>query len=134
MAGRPKIQLKDLPEGWQEKMIALASEGASDVELRGIVLGGICHETWERLIEEESQFSETIKRCKLLCQIWWEKNGRSNLHNKEFGASLWYMNMKNRFGWADNKKVKQESTIKLDIKDVKSLPAEELIKKLNDSN
>lgn len=106
--GRPKIQLSDFPEGWEEEVVNIASQGGSDVEIRGY-LNGICHETWIRLIEEEPIFSETIKKARLQCQIWWEKNGRLNLENKDFSYTGWYMNMKNRFGWADKQEVKQES-------------------------
>jgi len=96
--GRPKITLDDFPKGWEEEILALGKVGASDVEMRGY-LNCICHETWTRLIEEEPHFSETIKKASALCQIWWEKNGRLNLENKDFSATLWYMNMKNRLNF-----------------------------------
>lgn len=99
--GRPKITLDDLPEGWRAKSLELYAVGASDVEIRTECLGGICHETWERLIQEEQDFSETVKRGRDLSRTWWESNGRVNLTNKDFSSTLWYMNMKNRFGWAD---------------------------------
>lgn len=107
-AGRPKLQLEDLPDNWKENMFELAKEGASDVELRVTALGGLCHETWTRLIQEEEEFSETVKKCGEECKVWWEKNGRVNLKSKDFNPTLWYMNMKNRFGWADKKEVKNE--------------------------
>lgn len=100
-SGRPKIKLDDLPDGWAEKALTLYEVGASDVEIRTRCLGGICHETWERLLAEEPIFSETIKRGRDLSRTWWEAGGRLNLENKDFNPTLWYMNMKNRFGWAD---------------------------------
>ena len=105
---RPKITTDDFPENWENGIIELASQGASDVEIRDY-LNGICHETWARLIEEDKEFSETVKKARLKCQVWWEKKGRLNLDEKDFSATLWYMNMKNRFGWADKQEVKQET-------------------------
>ena len=113
-SGRPKITLSDLPEGWQEKIIEMSKEGASDVEIRAEALGCLCHETWTRLIKEEPIFSETVKKAKAYCNSWWERKGRVNLDSSTFSYTGWYMNMKNRFQWADkqeNKDVKEFSKI-----------------------
>lgn len=107
-SGRPKKTLDCLPQGWQEHCLGLASEGASDVELRHYL--DISNDLWYRFMEEEPIFSETIKRCATSCQVWWEKNGRKNLDSKDFNSTLWYMNMKNRFGWKDKQEVAQDIT------------------------
>jgi len=134
--GRPKIMLSYLPENWKSKMITLAEQGASDVELRVTALDGICHETWIRLIAEEYEFSETVKRCGDKCRVWWEANGRCNLKDKDFNPTLWYMNMKNRFGWADKKEIKQEVSNKegesFKVEDISGLDAKEVQSKLLD--
>jgi len=108
--GRPKKTLDDLPDGWKDKMLELSAEGASAVELRVEALDCISQELWERLIEEEPEFSLTVKRCKERCHNWWIKNGRTNLENKDFSYTGWYMNMKNRFQWTD----RQDHTTKGD--------------------
>ena len=124
-AGRPKKTTEDFPSNWKDEVLALASQGASDVEIR--VFLDICHETWQRMIDEDREFSETIKKAHDHCRLWWEKSGRLNLENKEFSPTLWYMNMKNRFGWADKQEVKQE--VKADMKheiDLSKLSIDEL--------
>jgi len=72
--------------------------------LRGI-LNNMSSDLFYRLMDEEPEFSGTIKQCKALCEIWWQKKGRLNLENRDFSSTLWYMNMKNRFGWADKQEV-----------------------------
>lgn len=97
--GRPQIELSDLPKGWKETMIELASEGASIVELAASV--DLYRSTFYEISKREPEFSDTIKKCKALSEVWWQKQGRSNLQNKDFSYTGWYMNMKNRFGWKD---------------------------------
>ena len=91
-----------------EQAIELMKEGASLVEVAAEI--GVRRSTIYDWMDEESdryieEFSDTIKRGVELSQSWWEKQGRTNLVNKyqndSFNASLWYMNMKNRFGWKD---------------------------------
>ena len=107
MAGRPKSGIETLPDHWQISIIALYQEGASDVEIKALIhdwRGSFSNDLWDRWIEDEQIFSETIKKGRLLSEAWWTRVGRISLRDKEFSYTGWYMNMKNRFGWADNQK------------------------------
>ena len=108
-SGRLKIKLSELPKDWKEKALTLGKNGASDVEIRVEALGGICHETWTRLLKEEPIFSETIKKSRDFCKVWWQAQGRVNLKDKDFSPTLWYMNMKNRFGWRDRQDITSDN-------------------------
>jgi len=117
MAGRPKTTLEVLPEDWYLDVLDLYKEGASDVEVKALLgelrLDGdyVSNKLFDRWIEDEPIFGETIKKGREKSQAWWERNGRTNLQNKDFNYTGWYMNMKNRFGWKD----KNETEVKGDI-------------------
>lgn len=96
---RPKKTLEDLPKNWKKLVLEIKKEGGSDVEVR--VALDISTDLWNRFKKEITEFSETIKRGQDLCEAWWLKNGREGIRDKQFNAVLWYMNMKNRFGWKD---------------------------------
>jgi hypothetical protein len=111
MAGRPLSKL-DLPDGWYNEVLELYSEGASDVEIKAWIYEkrkSFSNDLWDRWMEQEPEFSETIKVGKMLSESWWAKTGRKNLNNKEFSYTGWYMNMKNRFGWKDKQEVDQKT-------------------------
>lgn len=84
-------------------MLELAKEGASIIELS--VALNISRDTFYEISKRDNEFADTVKICKELSEAWWEKSGRTNLMNKEFNYTGWYMNMKNRFGWKDRQDV-----------------------------
>lgn len=98
--GRPKKELTDLPDNWEEAIIEMAKEGASDVEIRAFL--DISDDLWYRYIDEEPDFSRTVKKAKRHCQAWWERHGRNLATGASQGnTASWVFNMKNRFKWRD---------------------------------
>lgn len=119
--GRPKKNF--IPwDNWQQDIYDLYSEGAGDIEIRALVAEKMENtETcswnlWDRWLEEEPEFCETVKKGRGLCEVWWQKQGRVNMKDKDFSPTLWYMNMKNRFGWADNQNIKAD--VKQEVTDM----------------
>lgn len=109
--GRPKEGLGDLLKDLGVEILKEYSEGASDVEIKAMIWeyrGSFSDDLWDRWLREELDFSGTIKRGRMLSRRWWENIGRKNMKDKDFSATLWYMNMKNRFGWADKQETKNE--------------------------
>ena len=90
-------------------VIELMREGASQDEVIGHL--DISRETFYRWKEENKDFSDSIKRGVRLSQAWWEREGRTSLRDSKFNYTGWYMNMKNRFKWADKQEVKAQGDI-----------------------
>jgi hypothetical protein len=112
LGGRPKTSIEVLPEDWKEAVLELYNQGGSDKEVKALIysfLGTFSNNLWDRWMKEEEGFWETIKKGRMLSEAWWEKQGRSSLTSSNFNATLWYMNMKNRFGWADSQKIDHTS-------------------------
>lgn len=101
--GRPPLSVDDLPKDWKDRILALAKDGASIIELA--VELDIGRTTFYKLSERDEEFANTVKRCKRLSEAWWLRHGRTNLQNKDFSYVGWYMNMKNRFGWRDRQDI-----------------------------
>jgi len=89
------------------------SEGASKTEIAAEL--DICWDTLAEWQKHNAEFSEAIKRGQKLSQAWWERQGRTNLQNKEFNYTGWYMNMKNRHGWKDKHELSGDSNSPLQI-------------------
>jgi len=102
--GRPLVACEDLVDNWEELVYEGYSVGMSDVEVRKLlarpgyrILG---HSTWDRLMQDE-WFSATIKKGRLICEAWWEEQGRKGLCHPKFNTALWFIFMKNKFKWKD---------------------------------
>ena len=109
--GRPRTNIRDLPDGWENIMREAAQEGASDVEVRCLL--GIGESGWYTLIEDDEQFCRTVKECKALCQVWWERTGRKMTMGADGNATVWIFNMKNRFGWKDKSETEHTGTVQV---------------------
>lgn len=139
--GRPKIKLSDFKRSWQEDILKMMSEGASQFEVQAYLDISDC--TFYRLCKEEKDFSSTITRGRRLGHAWWEKKGRKNLSNPKFQHQLWFLNMKNRFtnNWRDRKEVghdggedKKGNKLPINIKKASDEEIDEyLIAKTNES-
>jgi hypothetical protein len=103
-----KTGLARLPQGWEGIIAEEYLAGASDIEVMAKLR--ITRKFWDILLTdpESVEFREVVEFGRLLSQAWWLTEGRVNLKERQFNSSLWYMNMKNRFGWSE----KTESTTK----------------------
>jgi len=96
-----------------ETVVELMKEGASQEEVIGSL--DISKDTYYRWKEENKEFSDSIKRGISLSRAWWEKEGRISLRDREFNYTGWYMNMKNRFKWADKQEVKSSGQLSFEV-------------------
>lgn len=105
--GRPRTTTDDLPENWQEIMRECGQEGGSAVEARCLL--GIGENGWKTLLTDSEEFREAEGQRQMLCQVWWEREGRRLTREGQGSAPVWIFNMKNRFGMRDQPK-EDEST------------------------
>lgn len=95
--GRPRTTIEDLPDGWKEIMMSEAQEGGGPTAY--MVKLGIGSTAYNTLIEDSEEFRNTIEACILLCRYWWESQGRNMARGADGNATVWGLNMTNRFNW-----------------------------------
>ena len=103
---RPLITTNDFFDGWKERVLSEFKMGASREEIYAML--DISDVTFARLMRDDKDFFRAIKTGERYSQAWWLNVGRTQLRNKEFSYTGWYMNMKNRFDWADKQENKHE--------------------------
>jgi transposase len=102
-----------------EQAVAIFSEGGSKAEV--CVALGINKDTlilWTGDSQHRiPEFSEAIKRGLLKAEAWWEQKARMHLVDEpgqgKLNTALWFINMKNRFGWRDQVDHNVSGTIKV---------------------
>jgi hypothetical protein len=111
--GAPIKGLDFLWDGWYNDILNKYSEGASDVEIKAMIIRKakkplegkkglrMSNDLWDRWMRDYEEFSETITHGKIFSEAYLNELGRDNLQNKNFNYQGWYMQMKNRFGWMD---------------------------------
>lgn len=110
--GRPS---KYNPDIHPKMAIELMSEGKSRSQVYaeiGVALSTF--QEWERIHPE---FQVALKEGYKLAKAWWEEKARIAVekHDNKFPATLWMMNMTNRFGYVSSK-VQANQDIRADIK------------------
>lgn len=101
---------------YKKKMLPVVIEefrgGASVIEVAAAI--GIKRSTFYDWCNPSSprfnsDFKEAVDFGRDVSEAWWMRTGRDNLHNRNFNSALWYMNMKNRFGWSDKQETRDAS-------------------------
>lgn len=102
------------PSGYKEEYCQLVlkemREGASIEEVAYEL--NVFKSTLYHWMENHPEFCDAIKKGIDFSEGWWRKEGRKNIRNKDFNSTLWYMNMKNRFGWKDKTETSATVTVK----------------------
>ncbi len=105
MPRKPSIVFPDdLQDDWVEQIMDMFAQGLSQAEVaaRFPVKPGkkITWKIYEHWLDKPD-FREIIEDGLFLSLAWWEREGRTNIGNRQFNAVLWYMQMKNRYGYRD---------------------------------
>lgn len=91
----------------------IMEEGESIEEVAVII--GVSVSTIYLWKEKHKKFSEALKKGVEISKAWWLKQGRIGIRENGFNSTLWYMNMKNRHGWADKNENKVDVTVAPEI-------------------
>jgi hypothetical protein len=111
--GRPT---KYKPE-FCEIVIKKMKQGAAIKELPFYL--DVCLDTIYEWRKVHADFSEALKKGEGFSEAVWMIKGRRSLRDKDFNYTGWYMNMKNRFGWADKTESTNNVTVQETFKRVK---------------
>jgi hypothetical protein len=128
--GRPRTTVEDLPADWQEIMRAEAQDGGGPTAY--MVKLGVRHSAFNTLLEDSEIFRNTYEECILLQQYWWETQGRKMAAGADGNATVWSLNMTNRFNWRSGRnEVVGDKTapVQMEVKN-KNLTKEELLAEL----
>ena len=120
---RPVGRPEEYKPEYCDVVIEQMKEGASKTEVAAIL--GTYRDRLIKWAAKHPDFANAIKKGEELSKAWWLKQGRVALREQAFNATLYYMNMKNRHGWADKSenKVNVTATPEIIVKFVKGSDA-----------
>lgn len=104
-------QQESNPPSKLDQCLDLYREGAGDVEIAEHL--SMTMKQFRSLCEDNEAFRSFVEKGSTVAQAWWWRQGRKNLANKTFNATMWAFNMKNRYGWAE--KTDTNTTGEMDI-------------------
>lgn len=112
---------------WRKEVLRLYREGGSDREV--MVMLKLSRGAWENLMGNtlDCDFKDLVDLGRVHSHAWWEKQGRTNLHNRHFQTALWTIQMKNRFGWSEKT---EQSLTNIDLTNKNDVELMEEIKQL----
>lgn len=125
--GRPKVSPEDYNPDWKEQILKAYRDGNSDVWIRARCFNDriVSDDLWYRWIEEEEDFSRTVKFGKQLSQAWWEEQSKDHASgtNTDANATSLIFNMSNRFKdeWKQRQSVEQTTKVTFDVEDLDEL-------------
>jgi hypothetical protein len=96
--GRPKITIDEFPKDWKTELIKMGEQGMLDVDIKAYL--NISNDTFYRLMEEESQFSEIVSQMRILSHAWWvsiSRNSFASGTSKQVNSQLYSLILRNRF-------------------------------------
>lgn len=96
-----------------DKVIAFMKEGMSIEEVCYEL--DICKQTFYNWCKKYPELMDAKKKGIDFSCGWWMKEGRRSLRDTKFNYTGWYMNMKNRFGWADKTDLKADHSGEITI-------------------
>lgn len=111
-----KINHIDLPQGWQKEILDIYESGGYDPQVKKHIIklrGKFSNHLWLKWLRESADFLEVIETGRVLSEAWWSEKGRE-IDSKTMNTRLYELNMKNRFGWSEDKK--DTSPIKVELK------------------
>lgn len=107
-----------------EMVIECGRQGMGKLEMCAEI--GCHYTTFEDWQEKHSEFSEAVKEGLRQSQAWWERKGReATFNSKDFNATSYIFNMKNRFkeDWRDKHEVENTHDVKDSLAEILGIAA-----------
>jgi len=90
-----------LGKGWEQKMYDVYFQGGSDAEVARLLR--ITMALFDKFYQGYPIFEEVVNKGRSDAKGFWENLGRTKIlkANGDLNDRLWFLVMKNRFGWMD---------------------------------